>query len=223
MRFLAALPVLLLACLVADVAWAASCPPRPGQVAVVFNTEFAEPRYDNSLGQRQISAVVRRADGYQESARGRHFAGLTHGNYRSSIRVGVAMLEQARGGACVWLTEVLGTVRYEGLTVYVDRAYRPGSCPYEEILAHEREHVDIIRKVFNRYRPKLRERLEAKARSMKPFWVARGKTAARKAVERLNLALKPVLDAMNREMHRSHERIDTDANYQRISARCNSW
>ncbi len=196
----------------------ATCPPKPKTVKVTVDSHFAQPRYDHSRSLAEIGTLSGKP-----AAIGFITSGFTRGVYSTGYSFSFESAPRKGGGACVTLKEVKGRINYESLTVFVARDYKKGSCQYKVVLDHEMEHVAIFRKVFNKHVPRIRRKMEVVARSMRPFWVSRVERAGKEMEKRLNAALKPLVNAMEREKVKKNAAIDTETNYRKITARCRKW
>lgn len=197
---------------------AANCKLKRAHVQVTVKSHFPEPRYDFTRSRAQIAAMA------GERGRATRITnGVTVYVYGPEARVQVMTFPQKRGGACVRLTRVDLRMTFSELDVYVAREYKKGSCQYKTVLAHENQHVAINRKALKKHLPTIRRKLEAAAKRMRPFWVAKADRAAKSASKRIMAALQPAIRALNRETERGHAKIDTDKSYRKLSKRCRSW
>jgi len=97
---------------------------------------------------------------------GQYVLGLTRTESRVSINVGGRLLsDPASGYECI-APHIEVRLTYPPIVVYVSREFRPGSCAYEEVLAHEMRHLntylDYLPKVEARVRAALAQRFEGK-------------------------------------------------------------
>ena len=98
--------------------------------------------------------------------RNAYVLGLTHTESRVSIKVEGKMLsDPASGYECIApRVEVL--LYYLPIVVYVGREFPPGSCAYQEVLAHEMRHLntylDYLPKAEARVRAALAQRFQDK-------------------------------------------------------------
>ncbi|MGI4844503.1 MAG: hypothetical protein ACRYF7_14420 [Janthinobacterium lividum] len=117
-------------------------------------------RIDNSVGARALTAMKGRA------RPGQLVLGLTRTESRVSIHVGGRLLaDEASGYECI-APHIEIKLTYPPIVVYVSREFRPGSCAYEEVLAHEMRHLnaylDYLPQAEARVRQALARRFEDK-------------------------------------------------------------
>ena len=142
-------------------------------------TDF-QARCEDTLGET-VSVLASRQDGYRiDNTRSYHdltrlkgrvrpgafVLGLTHTESRVSIKVGGRMLsDPASGYECI-APRIEVSLTYLPIVVYVSREFPPGSCAYQEVLAHEMRHLNIyldyLPKAESRVRAALAQRFQAK-------------------------------------------------------------
>jgi hypothetical protein len=97
---------------------------------------------------------------------GQYVLGLTRTESHVSINVGGRLLsDPASGYECI-APHIEVALHYPPIVVYVSREFAPGSCAYEEVLAHEMRHLnaylDYLPKAESRVRLALERRFEDK-------------------------------------------------------------
>lgn len=201
-----------------DAARAAGCGvPVP---AFQVSSELPQPDYRHDLTRSQIGA----RSGYGHVTSDRRHAGLTQTRTNFSIKPTLSFRRLADGSLCASLNQVEMSWRMVQFRVDIAAEYRRGSCPYEEILRHENQHVAIHQRAFAMAERSLRQELGEAARRFPPFTL-RGSTqqAASEVAARLMAQAKPILERYERDTQRENAAIDTPENYRRVSARCRDW
>ncbi|KFI06637.1 membrane protein [Massilia sp. BSC265] len=122
-------------------------------------------RIDNTVGFRSLTAMKGKAPN-QKLNPGQVVLGLTRTESRVSINVGGRLLsDPASGYECI-APHIEIKLYYPPIVVYISREFRPGSCAYEEVLAHEMRHLnaylDYLPKAEARVRLALERRFEEK-------------------------------------------------------------
>jgi len=117
-------------------------------------------RIDNSVGYRSLTVMKGRA------RPGQYVLGLTRTESRVSINAGGRLLsDPASGYECI-APHIEVRLTYPPIVVYVSREFAPGSCAYEEVLAHEMRHLnaylDYLPKVEAKVRKALAQRFGSK-------------------------------------------------------------
>ncbi len=219
---LAAAAALLTAALPAGAALASACkaPKTPAKATLVMKPVEVTYRHDLDTG--GIQDIVNKGQGYV-SGPWHQSGGLTS----SGLSVGYETrfyTSKAQGvGHCAALAEVIVTVEYHEMTVFVGSEYPKGSCEYEAILAHEKEHVAIHSDVLERYEGKLRDAIQGVLRSKKTIFVHRKGEARSAYLVEFERQLQPVLTKMTAERRYRNGKIDTRESYRRVWAQCDNW
>lgn len=122
-------------------------------------------RIDNTVGYRALTAMKGRAQ-KRRLQPGQAVLGLTRTESRVSINVGGhLLLDPASGYECI-APQIEVRLTYPPIVVYVSREFRPGSCAYQEVLAHEMRHLntylDYLPKAEARVRLALQRRFQDK-------------------------------------------------------------
>lgn len=217
-----ALPLLLLAA-----APPAAAPRRGGGPAAACPS--AEPRV--RLDVEDPEPVVGAADIddlHASSGRPRsavtHHLGLTSSRieWRSELTARVAPgVPRGRGSAaaCAVPEEVTLSLALAEHRVRIAREIPEGGCLWREVLAHERRHVAVNRRVLRDAAARLRAAVRAWAAGAEARAADPDETVA--ALQRgLRRAAEPVLARMRAEQRAGHRAIDTPAEYRRLSRVC---
>src|SRR5690349_22241252 len=156
MRVIAALALVALAAVPAE---AVTCP--ASQPRVQLSLDVATPDIDNTLPQPAL----------QRLAGAGHHGGRTQGLYRGGIRTRWQTRiggQQLAGVACRWIDEVAITMTAAPRTIYVTRERRPGTCPYDSVLKHERRHQAADEAVIAEFAPRLKQRVARAIAALPP-------------------------------------------------------
>ncbi|HUH85081.1 MAG TPA: hypothetical protein VLX85_10755 [Stellaceae bacterium] len=208
-RSIIGLMALLLLALPAQAAL--SCPPSPAVIEIERAIE--PPRIDNTL---RLPALQRLA--------GHPRAGRALGLYKARLAAHwtIAYRHADEGGqACRWIEKVVVKLSMPFRMIYIVRERRPGTCAYETVLGHEREHQAIDDAVVEEYRPRLRSAAMDAIRSL-PAAVLRasGPGAAEQLAAPISAALERTLDALKREREARQKAVDSPEEYRRVNAAC---
>lgn len=141
-------------------AFQARCEDTIGETLSVLTGVQNGFRIDNSVGYRSLTVMKGRA------RPGQFVLGLTRTESRVSINVGGRLLSDPTSGYECIAPHIEVRLTYPPIVVYVSREFPPGSCAYEEVLAHEMRHlntyVDYLPKVEAKVRTALTQRFEGK-------------------------------------------------------------
>jgi len=138
----------------------ARCEDSMGETLSVLTGVQNGFRIDNSVGYRSLTVMKGR------TRPGQYVLGLTRTESRVSINVGGRLLsDPASGYECI-APHIEVRLTYPPIVVYVSREFAPGSCAYEEVLAHEMRHLnaylDYLPKVEAKVRKALAQRFGSK-------------------------------------------------------------
>lgn len=214
MFVVAAMPAMAVA------AHAESCLParRPAEVQVI--SDLPSPSYRHELNRARIGALS--GAGHRSSDR-RH-AGLTQTKTAFTVKPTLEFQRLPGGRVCASLKQLVLSWRMTQLQVDVAAEYRPGSCPYSEILRHENQHVAIAQRGFQAADRSLRQQLGDMARRTQPFVITgTPQQAAHEVAQRFMAAAEPVLERYRHDTGRENAAIDTPESYRAVGARCRDW
>lgn len=138
-------------------------------------------------------------------------------NYRISAKINGIEYPNLNK-ACYWIEEI-DFLWVFSPTINVAKEYKKGSCKYETIIAHERQHVSIDIKVLKSWTNKIEKALNIIL--SRP--IATGIVTIDNKVDLLPVVerqLKPVIDKMVIHRNREQMKIDTVEEYTRLANKC---
>jgi hypothetical protein len=134
----------------------------------------------------------------------------------SALSIGMSF-EGLSGRGCFAPTKIHVTLGVgDPVKVYIADKYAPGTCPYNAILEHEMQHVEILRSGRIIYAERFRSRI-ADAAAMGPF------SDIDSAKARISGMMDVVRDEMKRALTAAHATIDTAESYMANQSRCPGW
>lgn len=206
---------------VAGAAQAATCPPPgfPAQAPTIgLTTQLAEPQLFNEVDRRGLTAQA------GNSLKGDKLeAGLTRTETEFRLVPTVTWIAMPGERHCLALARIEASWIQTKVRVDVAREYKPGSCQYREVKAHEMEHVRLTRERFQAQVPRLELALRQLLADTPPMVVTDPEQAANRLTERLMARLQPLLAEFKAETGRANAAIDTPESYRAVSARCENW
>lgn len=134
--------------------------------------------------------------------------------------------ETALGRTCVWFDQVTVDLTPSSIQIFIPKEYPDGSCEYEAILAHEREHERVHRETLTAAAADIHAALEAAT------WLpARGnplETGDRAAAEeelkaKIRRVVEPVHASYKEKLALAQADLDRPDLYQWVSKRCSGW
>ena len=126
---------------------------------------------------------------------------------------------------CFWITGFDVTLRYRRVDIYVAREYPKGSCAYNAILDHEKEHVVVARENLEEYAPRIRKVLTSWLipTGKAPIMVESPQQAKTEVQAIAKELLKPVYEEMLVSLADGQASFDTPDEYTRVRNRCQNW
>lgn len=149
--------------------------------------------------------------------------GLTVSRFAIDIRSQYLLTGDGRRW-CV--KDLRATVRmgFDPVTVYIPREFRRGGCAYRAVSAHEMKHVRTNRTVMRRVRPSVRRMItDAVRRAGGRFCSATQEATKKKASVAIEAGMQAITALVNRESDILQRRVDTKAEYKRVSRSCKRW
>ena len=126
---------------------------------------------------------------------------------------------------CFWVAAVNVELSYHQLDVNIAAEYEPGSCQYEAILDHEKEHVQVAQRILSPYAQQIRQALTTLSIPTRDLpALADSPEQARAQVQAvLRQTLVPVHNQMNQIVREQQADVDTLENYRRTWRQCRRW
>ena len=152
-------------------AFRAACEDAAQASRARFASRDSGYRIDNGLSYRALTAMKR--PGVAPGM----VLGLTRTESRVSIHIDGQVRPDARQQFECIAPQVAVTLYYPPITVYVGREFKPGTCAYREILAHEMRHL----KAYLEWLPKVEEHIRTRLAARyigKPLYAQRGQARA---------------------------------------------
>ncbi len=204
----------LLSPLSARAATARVCPASKPEVTLLLR--LPEAVVDNSLTQPRLQELSGKA----------YHDGRTMGLYRMELQYGIeaaVMAQESPAGLCQWIERVTVRVILSPRRIYVVRDRKPGTCPYDAVLVHERKHKAIDDEVFREYAPRLKRVLEAAIAGMPPeLPIPASEEAANKMrlVAPLRQVFQTAIDDAMAERNARQTHLDNPGEYKRVGDAC---
>ena len=212
-----ALLLLVLLCC-ADAAQAARtlfqvrCEDTMSRAVTVMSTQENGYSIDNSKSYRTLTAMK---GGTADNA---YVLGLTHTQSRLEINTKGSVLQDPLSGYECLSPRIGVSLYYIPIIIYIGSEFSPGTCSYDEILAHEMRHL----KTYLEHLPKV-ESVVRKALSNrfdnKPLYARSGQTRALLQRE-IDTGWMPYMKRELASVETAQALIDTPAEYARLSRVC---
>ena len=201
---------------------AKSCKDAKINPAVTFTSSDVKTILNREKSSEQITQLSRSVGALRNHGSAK-LLGLAYTKMRPDLRVKVVAREERKGTFCVVLTEVQMAFDTVNSEIFVDRKYEPGSCAYNAIVEHEMEHMAINRRVLDKYKNLLKQRLERKSANVRPFKTSSMQAGAEIVSNRLMQDMKSLIDEFFKVRQRENNKIDTRQSYAAVKRKCKSW
>ncbi|HIJ83224.1 MAG TPA: hypothetical protein HPQ00_03365 [Magnetococcales bacterium] len=107
--------------------------------------------------------------------------------------------------------------------VFIDQRYRPGGCPYREILAHENAHVAILDQEGKEIQRWLERKLTSLVTSIPPTPTRSPKTTQQQWMAKIDRETKPLLETLKKRLETAHARLDSPPSLAKTQKQCPKW
>lgn len=221
MRFAGILVLLLAACGKSEPSNDAACPHQPGADRSDFIRVTGD--FPPTVLRRDLDLAALAVE--SGGAGGVRPQGLTSVGHQLRFRSRVNA-ETARGRSCVWFDQVTVDLTPSSVQIFVPKEYADGSCEYDAILVHEREHERVHRERLTAAAAEIHAALEAAT------WLpARGnpletgdRDAAQAELEaKIRRVVEPVYASYKEKLALAQADLDRPDLYQWVSKRCPGW
>lgn len=211
-----ALPVLVLlmatGAQAARTPFQARCEDTIGKTVTMLSARQNGYTISNTVSYKELTAMqpTGRANAY--------VLGLTRTESMASVSVDGKMLQDtATNYECI-TPQISVSLHYRPIVIHIGREFRPGTCSYTEILAHEMRHLNVyldhLPKVEALVRAALARRFEAR-----PLYAPAGQARALLEHE-IDSQWLPYMKAEMAKVELLQAAIDSPAEYARLSKVC---
>lgn len=204
-----------------SLAWAEGrCEPQDARrIKVDVTQDMGRVFFDHSKSQAQL----KRMSGKKVS-KAWLVNGLTKRTYTTQSNARFVMRPTGSGGYyCVRLSSVDLTVGLGRIDVYVANKYRKNTCAFQAIMRHEREHVEINRRVLRRVMGRIEDQVRTAVYRFKPFSTRSQAEARDKLSTYFKKALEPLYRKLDNDANLENARIDTEQSYKYLRGQCDQW
>lgn len=153
--------------------------------------------------------------------------GLTVAEYRLHYTADLeGACDTGCAAACAWVGAFTVDVTPVAVRIHLPREYRMGSCEYEQLMKHEREHDLLHRRRLGELAQNMRDalaRAEARPEIMGPIEARDRRAAFEVLTDRMEKVMRPVYDAHLRKMREENAALDSPKEYRRLGKACKGW
>lgn len=194
-------------------AFQAMCEDRMARQFSVVSSRLNGYSINNKLSYRELGA---RAPAMPPA--GTFVLGLTTTRAGSTIQHSSRFLRNPISGYECVSSKIEATLFYEPAVIYIGREFVPGTCAYEEILAHEMRHLKTYFEQLPKVETVVRSALKTRF-DVKPVYAPQGEVEASLKREFDNVWI-PFFTKELTKVEALQARIDTPEEYARLSRVC---
>jgi len=198
-----------------------ACAPYSKAIKLNFKTLTPATIYNNRLSITGIHNLFREHTeavlGAHQNALGITYAESTYGAEAQSMAM------TARGGYCVYLTNVDVDFGWRRMQVYIASEFQPGSCEYNSVLDHENQHVSINNAVLKEFAPRFRAEVERILRTQQPVFSRNAEAGMDLALKAVNSGMSQMLSQFQNALAARNAPLDSASNYDATGKLCANW
>ena len=127
---------------------------------------------------------------------------------------------------CVSIDSLSFKMGYDDLTVYIDKKYKPSTCEYKVIKAHENYHVKVAQQGMIFFKPDIERQIQKSLEKIRPQIVtseAEKEKVLEGQFQQIMDDLQPLIDHINKVLAQKNYEIDTPESYEKTKALCQNW
>jgi hypothetical protein len=150
--------------------------------------------------------------------------GLTSVDHSMAVRFRPGI--EGESPACVWFEQLTVDVTPAAVDILVPSEYPPGSCEYEAVLAHEREHEAVHRELLEKTAIEVRGVLDRFAdlpTRGKPAMAATRKGVEAELSTMISHEIEPAFERFKAELAERQAALDAPGTYAWVRKRCTGW
>ncbi len=199
---------------------AASWCKMDGDIKVSIIPSESPIKHDYSKSFLELSKIgVSSANPYGPKAI-THTFGVANGQFKITHKVRLQMLTNPNTKqTCMWYDSIDVNIDMSPV-IMVAKEYRKGGCHFQQVYAHELEHIQVDRQVVNEYAKILGQKLLTQVNRrplIGPFRTSLSTSKQKQMQDRLNTIVRRNNDEMMRERTKRQALVDSKENYDKVS------
>ena len=182
--------------------------------------EQDEPRYEFNRSIADMREIARK-DAVAVHSHGDAIPlGLASRRLGYGYTITTEILRLPSGTYCASLRDVNVTLAYSNSAIYVAREIPYGSCVHDEVLAHERQHIEIDRQLMLDMRDDINTNLQRVVNSIGQIRAGSQSAAVDGLKRRIDSGLVNVYEIYAQERADRQQSFDSPEEYRRIGQVC---
>jgi hypothetical protein len=191
----------------------AMCEDRMQATVATVKSELNGYSIDNSVSLLQLPAKS-----HKQAPAGGFVLGLTVTRYGAQVNYRTSVMRNPLSHFECTSANIVIKMAYEPTVIYVGKEFRPGTCAYREILAHEMRHLNTYFEQLPKVEMVVRAALARRFPGKAVYGPTGEATAALK--REIEEVWGPFFDAQMKKADQAHDVIDTPQEYARLSRVC---
>lgn len=208
--------IILILALGQNKSFAFTCPKAP-KPKVYFSMRKTPTRFNFSKTTKELTAANLTKSAQWAGWINEGIMSSKFPNYRLGVQTKMRIYPDI-GKTCHWVDSIKFNWVFSP-TIFIAKDYRRGSCKYNTVIAHERQHVKIDIAILKKYRDKIKNNLKIQA----SYPITSGPVSSHAKVNLLKeveKSLKPLIDQMVKERTIEQGKIDTVEEYTKLGNMC---
>lgn len=210
---------------------AGSCPTEPPPVFEVIE-QYGPEIIDHSKSKDFINGLLNNGVPWSGPSDGKKMAngnyewkriGLTKSDFLVATSADAKIVNLPDGTFCGYLSKIRMTTGYKEQRIYIPREFQEGSCAYQAILAHERQHVSINTQTLKEYVPQVRRDGAKKAEQLKGVQSSNSSSLQAMLKKQFNGIDLSLFESMRKTQDERNNAIDTSESYSALQQQCPDW
>lgn len=127
--------------------------------------------------------------------------------------------------ACIWLKGIEAKF-FAFPSIHIANNFPKGSCEYNAVLEHEKEHIRVLQDFHKEFAPKFKTALRRIASDIEPqgpFSAANAEAIQSDMNARINAGIQGFNDSIIPVLEARQAKVDSPAEYARVEAQCKNW
>ena len=185
-----------------------------------LTTSYGKLRYSRDFDRAGLTELSRR---YGLTEEGMYASGLSLIGVDWSVSLNTVARAAPDDTVCIFPTGVNVFIGFREPTVFLDKAMAENSCLYQQVLRHERQHLQVSVAALEYFLPRIRRQITGFLQNVRPRNVA-GLSATDAATAAMNgeyvALIRPLVDSFKATLLYEQKKLDNTENYRRESAIC---
>jgi hypothetical protein len=191
------------------------------QVRYLFN--FPSVIYDHSHSAGEIETLSEKSG----QAENYHIEGLTDAQFGLKTTYKFNYNKKfLKNSYSVWVEDLRVDFSYTTINVYVSNQYPEGSCEYQATMDHENTHVEIHRRIYEKYQKILQSVISSTADIPlinHPVTVESLEEGKDRISQLISGVTDPVFNQFQQELSQEQGQLDSPESYTELQSRCFHW